>query len=327
MFLSDLPKENLKYIKVGKYQKNAAKILGKLMAITPAPVLADGEKKYLKQIIKDFKLSPTALNKYLECHYKFKLDNLYRIPRTTSPAMSFGTAVHSALQYLYIDLDNNSKVESKESFVRDFNSALRHEVLSDADFKNYQEKGQKVLSAYYDFYEKDFAPALFTEKNFGKSLTSQVFLGDIPLTGKADRIDLTNKADKHVRFIDYKTGQPRTRNDIEGKTKNSDGGYKRQLVFYQLLADLDRSFGYKVKETQLEFIEADKGGKFHQERFAITPAEVSDLKKIIREASSGIRAFNFDRTEDHTHCVRCDFRTHCWPAGLPAVSVSDSESE
>jgi len=326
MFLGDLSKENLKYIKVGKYQKNAAKILGKLMAHTePAEVLADGEKKYLKEIIKDFKLSPTALNKYLECHYKFKLDNLYRIPRTTSPSMSFGTAVHSALQYLYIDLDNNGKVESKESFIKDFNSALRHEVLSEADFKNYKEKGQKVLSAYYDFYQDSFIPALFTEKNFGKSLTSQVFLGDIPLTGKADRIDLTNKADKHVRFIDYKTGQPRTRNDIEGKTKNSDGGYKRQLVFYQLLADLDRSFGYKVKETELDFIEADKSGKFHKEKFNITSEEVAELKKIIKETMVGIRAFNFDRTTDYSHCVRCDFRTHCWPTGLPATQSPDDE--
>ena len=325
MFLDEIPKKTRKLIKVGKFQKNAAKILGKLLAIPVSPVLASGEKEYLKEIIKDFKLSPTALNKYLECHYKFKLDNLYRIPRTTPPSMSFGTAVHFALQYLYINLKNTGKVESPKDFLKDFETALRREVLSEADFKNYLEKGQKVLSSYYDYYKDSFTPALFTEKNFGKSLTSQIVLDDIPLTGKADRIDLTNKKEKHVRFVDYKTGQPRTRNDIEGNTKSSNGDYKRQLVFYQLLADLDHSFDYKVTETELQFIEADKGNRFHSERFNITPAEVNDLKKVIREVMASIRSLNFDRTTDYNHCVRCDFRNHCWPNGLPVTQSEEEE--
>jgi DNA helicase II / ATP-dependent DNA helicase PcrA len=324
LFLEEIPKNTRRLIKVGKYQKNAEKILGKLMSVTTTPVLHDGEKEYLKEIIKDIKLSPTSLNKYLECHYKFKLDNLYRIPRTTPASAGFGTAVHSALQNLYLDLENTKKLPSKESFIKDFEAALLREVLSDSDFKNYLEKGRKVLNAYYEYYKKDFVPALFTEKKFGSSLTSQIVLDDIPLSGKADRIDLTSKADKHVRFVDYKTGQPKSRNDIEGLNKNSSGDYKRQLVFYQLLADLDHSFDYKVTETQLQFIEADKSGNFHQERFNITPAEVNDLKKIIKESMASIRSLKFDRTTNYTHCVRCDFRSHCWPNGLP---VTQSEEE
>lgn len=317
MFIEDLPKETLEKIDVSISEKNAEKILSNLMAIPAETAIVEGEKKYLEELIKDFRLSPTALNKYLECHYKFKLDNLYRIPRITPPPMSFGTAVHFALQYLYIDLENNGKVESKEDFIRDFEADLRRKVLTEADFKNYLEKGQKVLSAYYDYYHDSFKSALFTEKKFGKSLTSQIVLDDIPLTGKADRIDETNKKEKHVKFIDYKTGKSRTRNDIEGKTQNSDGGYKRQLIFYQLLADLDRSFGYKVVETEMDFIEADSGGKFHREKFIITPDEVTDLKKTIRESMASIRKLDFDRTTNYKPCNRCDFRHHCWPSGTP----------
>ena len=324
MFLTDLPKANLKYLKVSKYNQKADKILGSLMAIPSGPVLVEGEKEYLKELVKDFKLSPTSLNSYLNCPYKFKLDNLYKIPRTKAPPMCFGTAVHSALENLYLDLKNTGKVEDKEIFVKDFKAALHREVLTEADMKNYLEKGQRVLSAYYDYYEKTFTPAIFTEKNFGKSLTSQIFLDDIPLTGKADRIDLTNKEEKYVRFVDYKTGQPKSRNEIEGLTKNSDGAYKRQLIFYQLLADLDRSFEYKVKETMLDFVES-KSGVFHQEKFAITPEEVEGLKKIIRETMASIRSLNFERTTDYTHCVRCDFRSHCWPNGLPVNNESDDE--
>lgn len=236
--------------------------------------------------------------------------------------MCFGTAVHSAMEHLYTDLKNTNKLETKEQFINDFKAALHKEVLSDSDLNNYLEKGQKVLSAYYDFYEKSFINALFTEKSFGKSLTSQIFLDDIPLTGKADRIDVINKEDKYVRFVDYKTGHAKSRNEIEGLTKNSDGGYKRQLVFYQLLADLDRSFEYKVKETMLDFVESDKG-TFHQEKFSITPEEVDKLKQLIRETMVSIRSFNFDRTSDYSHCVRCDFKSHCWPDGLPLAEKEE----
>lgn len=327
MFLDEIPESTRRNIKVSKYKKNAAKILARLMAVTTTPVLADGEDKYLGEIIKDFKLSPTSLNSYLNCAYKFKLDNLYQIPRTKAAPMCFGTAVHSALQNLYIDLKNYGKLGPKTSFLKDFESALRREVLTDADFKNYLEKGKKVLSAYYDFYEKDFAPAVATEKNFGKSLTSQTILDDIPLTGKVDRIDLTNKKEKHVLFVDYKTGQPKSRNEIEGKTQNANGDYKRQLVFYQLLAELDRSFGFKVNETALQFVEPDKGGKFHEEKFIITPDEVSDLKKIIKETMKSIRAHDFGRTTDYRHCVRCDFRHHCWPVGIPKTASESGEND
>jgi DNA helicase-2/ATP-dependent DNA helicase PcrA len=294
------------------------------MSFPPTPVLSTGEKDYLAEIIKDFKLSPTSLNSYLNCAYKFKLDNLYKIPRTKAAPMCFGTAVHFALENLYLDLKNTGKVEDKERFINDFKAALHREVISAADLKNYLEKGQRVLSAYYDYYEKEFAPALFTEKNFGKSLTSQIIFDDIPLTGKADRIDLTNKEDKYVRFVDYKTGRSKSRNDIEGLNKNSDGAYKRQLIFYQLLADLDRSFEYKVKETVLDFIEADKG-IFHREKFVITPEEVESLKATIRETMAAIRSLKFDRTTEYKHCTRCDFRTHCWPEGIPEAENNEEE--
>ncbi len=326
MFLEDLPKQNLKKLKTKRYESKAGKILAQQLSASPLPTLTDGEKEYLTQLIKDFKLSPTSLNTFLECPYKFKLDHLYKIPRAKAPAMCFGTAVHFALEHLYLDL-NNGKLGSKEGFIKDFESALRKEILSDSDFKDRLEHGQKVLSEYYDRYEKEFAPCLFTEKKFGDSLSSQVFLDDIPLSGKADRVDLTSKEDKHVRFTDYKTGKVRTRGEIEGTTQNSDGDYKRQLIFYHLLAQLDQSFKYQVVQTELDFIEP-KNGEFKKERFNIQKEEVEELKGVIRKSMKEIRSLNLDRTKDTTPCQRCDFRTHCWPDGIPNVNrASENEGQ
>lgn len=316
MFLSDLPKKHLEEIKAEKYEQNATQILADLMSPV-APIIHDGEEDYLQELIANFKLSPTALNTYLECHYKFKLDNLYRIPRAKAPAMCFGTAVHLALENLYRHLNKTGRPTSKKVFLSDFETALKREVLTKAELKDRLAHGKKILSAYYDHYQNEFKPAIFTEKNFGLSLSSQILLDDIPLSGKSDRVDQINKKDKTVRFIDYKTGAPKTRGILEKEADGPDGNYKRQLVFYHLLADLDRSFGYKVGETELDFIEPDKGGHFHRERFNITPAEVEELKKIIRQSVTGIRALNFNRTTDTSICSRCDFRSHCWPNSLP----------
>ena len=320
MFLSDLPKEHLKEIKTEKYEKNASQILADLL--TPAaPIIHDGEEEYLRELIANFKLSPTALNTYLQCHYKFKLDNLYRIPRAKAPAMCFGTAVHVALENLYRKLAKTGKLETKKEFISDFEAALKREVLSESELKDRLVHGQKTLSAYYDHYRNEFKPPLFTEKNFGLSLASQVLLDDIPLSGKVDRID-SLPANQRVRFVDYKTGAPKTRGVLEKEADGPDGNYKRQLIFYNLLAQLDRSFAYRVGETELDFIEPDKSGIFHREKFNITPAEVEELKQTIRQSAKEIRSLNFSRTKDVSICARCDFRSHCFPSGLPTYSSS-----
>jgi DNA helicase II / ATP-dependent DNA helicase PcrA len=310
MFLEDLPKENIAKVDTKKFEKNSSNILAAMMTPAAEVTLHDGEAEYLKEIIKDLKIPPTALNTYLRCHYKFKLDNLYRIPRAKAPAMCFGTAVHYALEMFYREL-NNGKLESKEIFLKDFEAALQREIMTETDFKDRLAHGKKVLTTYYDKYEKEFATCLFTEKSFGTSLTSQIHLDDIALTGKVDRVDSTNEKEKHVRVIDYKTGKPKTRNEIEGNTKNSDGDYKRQLTFYQLLSELDKSFQYQVKETQIEFVEPDAKGEFHKENFIISDEDVTNLKKEIRESVAQIRDLDFTRTEDLTKCATCPFKSHC----------------
>ncbi len=322
MFLSDLPLEHLENIKTDSFEKDAVNILANLLGVPPEPTIHDGEETFLKELIANFKLSPTALNTFLQCHYKFKLDNLYRIPRAKAPAMCFGTAVHFALENLYKKLNKTGKLEKAADFIRDFETALNREVLTKAESKDRLIHGRKILSAYYDHYQKEFIPALFIERNFGHA--TPILLDDIALSGKSDRIDLINKKEKSVRFIDYKTGAPKTRGMLEKEGDGPDGNYKRQLIFYHLLADLDKSFGYKVTDTVIDFIEPDKTGAFHREHFNITPKEVNDLKDTIKDSVKEIRAMNFSRTTDTSICARCDFRSHCWPTGQPTSDRSSS---
>ncbi len=307
VFLEDLPKEFIEEVDTAVLEKNTQEILVNLMTPPQAETISNDEKQYIGELLKDFKLSPTALNTYLSCHYKFKLDNLYRIPRAKAPAMCFGTAVHFALD----QLAKNSL--TKPQFLFEFEKALKREILSPTDYKDRLAHGQKILANYYDSFQNDTKEILFTEKSFGTSLTSQIHLGDIALTGKADRIDLLSPSSKEVKFIDYKTGKPKTRNEIEGLTQNSNGDYKRQLVFYKLLSELDKSFSYTVTETEINFVEPNEKRDFRRESFSITTEETEDLKTLIQDSVASIRKLDFSRTTDTDICSTCPFLSHCWP--------------
>ncbi len=323
IFLEDLPKDLIKEVDTTDLEKSTAKILENNLTPQTDTVLPK-EDEYLNEILKDFKLSPTALNTYLSCHYKFKLDNLYRIPRSKSPSMCFGTAVHFALENLYQNL-NQDKLISKQDFLNSFEVALKREILSPVDYKDRLAHGKKILTSYYEANKDDFQKTLFTEKSFGTSLTSQIYLDDIALTGKVDRIDTlspslrgasaTKQSSflKSVKFIDYKTGKPKSRNEIEGNTQNSNGDYKRQLVFYRLLAQLDKTFPYKVEQTEIDFVEPDTNGNFRRESFSITNNEVEELKTLIKNSMKSIRSFDFSRNTDMNTCSTCPFFSHCYP--------------
>jgi len=197
-----------------------------------------------------------------------------------------------------------------------FKTALDKEILTVMENGRLLKRGFNVLEEYISFYKDQLVPPFEVEKFFGYGF-SKIILSGIPLGGKIDKIEALDS--KFARVIDYKTGSAKSRSEIEGKTAQSNGDYKRQLVFYKLLADLDKTFKLTVTEAELDFVEPDKiTGKFKKERFTITETEVEELKKTIKEVWKNILDLKFPRTtEVKKHCPRCEWRLHCWPEGIP----------
>lgn len=317
MFLSEIPENLLDRIDTSGYENQAKDIL-KTMLKVPEPVQSTlEEKKFLKEITASFQLSPTALNTYLSCPYKFKLNNLLRAPRAKAIPMSFGSAIHKALEVFFREFKKTKKVPSATILRSTFKLALEKEILTSMESERLLKRGLNVLEEYVSFYKDQFIPPFEVEKFFGYGF-SKIVLNGIPLGGKIDKIE--DLDGKFARVIDYKTGAAKSRSEIEGKTGKSNGDYKRQLVFYKLLADLDQTFKLTVSEAELDFVEPDRStGKFKKERFTITEAEVEELKKVIKAVWKDILDLKFPRTTDvKKHCPRCQWRLHCWPDGLPA---------
>lgn len=317
MFIYEIPKKVVQDVDTAAYEGGVKNILENLLTPIPDDSPSIREKDFLKKVIADFKLSPTALNTYLTCPYKFKLNNLLRSPRAKNSNMSFGTAVHTALQHFFDQYKKNGKVPDVSVLKKKFEDELFQEILSEPDHNRLLERGHAVLPRYVEYYRDELIPPLFTERFFGYGW-SKTYLGDIPLGGKIDKIEIVEG--KKTRVVDYKTGQPKSRSSIEGTLKNSTGDYKRQLVFYQLLGKLDRQFEHEIVEAELDFVEPDRiTGKFRKERFQIQEEEVEELKNTIRKIWEDILALKFPRTtKTDIHCPRCEWRLHCWPDGIPA---------
>ncbi len=316
MFITEIPDELIKEVKPVAMQKQAEKQLKNILQLAPQNTSPEKrEKEFLASIIEDFRLSPTALNTYLKCPYKFKLNNLLKVPRAKKPYFAFGTAVHTALEKFFRNFQSQNKLPNQKFLLKEFEKALKNEILTEKDFLDRLAKGKEYLSGYYKNYKNEFKPPLYIEKFLGYG-AYRVVVGDIPIVGKIDRIDWIDKKAKTVSVTDYKTGKAKTRNQIEGKTKYSEGEYKRQLVFYKLLIDSNPRDIMTVKKAGLDFIQP-KRDKFKKEFFKISNQEVEDLRRRIKEVWEKINNFEFPRTTDYSNCDFCDFKDHCFPEGIP----------
>ena len=149
----------------------------------------------------------------------------------------FGTAVHETLK-TFFDKWREEDDMKKNEILALFENNLNKHAFSDSDLAQAQENGVKALGGYYDTYKKVWPRNILNEFKIRGVLFKLEFKNapEIRLTGNLDKIEILNTKGE-CNVVDYKTGKPRSRGEILGKTKNSNGDYKRQLVFYNLLLD------------------------------------------------------------------------------------------
>ncbi|MCD5384471.1 MAG: ATP-dependent helicase [Candidatus Pacebacteria bacterium] len=274
------------------------------------------DKDFLNGLFIDFGLSVTALNNYLACPWQYFYRNLVRIPEPPSKHLAFGNAVHGALQY-YFEHSNfkSKKQQGLPLLLKEFERVLGKQPLASAELAESLEKGREALTAWHEEYYGKW------KMNTVSELDLKVYLGEVLLRGKLDKLELGEGEGDRVTVVDYKTGKQRSRNDILGKTKSSNGDYYRQLVFYKLMLELHneqvRSTGkgrvYEMGEGVIDFIQPDpKSGKLRKEVFVIESGEVEELKDEISRVASEILNLNFwnERCEAHKQgkCKYCELR-------------------
>lgn len=243
------------------------------------------DKEYIKELFLRNGFSVTALNNYLECPWKYFYTNLLRIPKAPSKHQMYGIAIHGALKDLF---DAMREREVGKQFLLDkFTYYLNRQPLVTTEYDESLAKGLHALSGYYDTYHTAWRMNTLTEF----AVNGIMLTPEIRLTGKIDKIEFIG-AGNEVNVVDYKTGKPKSRNEIEGNTQNSEGNIKRQLVFYKLLLDRYEEGKYRMVSGDIDFIEPNEKGVYRREMFEVISEEVNvleaEIKRVGQEIIDGI---------------------------------------
>jgi DNA helicase-2/ATP-dependent DNA helicase PcrA len=258
-------------------------------------------------------LSVTALNNYLTCPWKYFYVNLLRIPQVKEKPMLFGSAIHDALRY-YFDAYRKGNELDGQSIVAYFIESLQHLPLSEREIKELEAKGSALLPGYIEKYASSFVRNTFPEHPVTAELPLIGETKSLLLRGTLDRMDILPGGECVV--IDYKTGKPKSRNEIEGKTKSGTGDYKRQLIFYALL--LKRSDEKRYMERGiLDFVEPDEKGRYHREVFTVGEEETDSLEQVIQKVVKDILTLSFIDTHcEAKDCQYCNLRGRLFSGGI-----------
>lgn len=303
VFLGEMRAELLEEQRTDEIESEFAANKGIVFAEPQVVSASANDAAFIRELFLHRGFSATSLNNYLSCPWKYFYQNLLRIPAAKTGHLMFGTAVHGALQDFFNEV-GEGKNASKEFLLQRFVAHLERESFREEEIGEWKKRGEDALAGYYDEYVGRFATNVRTELDIKGILLTP----EIKLSGKIDKLEILNEKNE-VNVVDYKTGKPKSRGDIEGSTKNSDGDIKRQLVFYNLLLNNYENARYKMISADVDFVEPTESGKYKKEPFTILEEEVRELEGVIRKSADELLSLSFwnSRCEDDT-CEFCELR-------------------
>lgn len=277
-----------------------------LLSLAP-PEIELMNVEYLKEALKNYKMSVTHLNKYLNCPLRFYFENVVRVPSARSERMGFGNAVHHAMDQLFKKMNESANKEfpAMEYFMGSFHFGMKmyHSHFTKKEFERRSDYGNEFLPKLYNHYKENWNRNVITEY----AVNGAEFEG-VPITGKLDKVEFEGK--NEVNVIDYKTGKaengkkklnPPTEKDPNG------GDYWRQIIFYKILLDSDNHKDFNMISGELDFVEPTKNGEFIKEKVVIDPHSLSIVKEQIKDTYKKIMNFEFTKGCGKEDCQWCTF--------------------
>jgi DNA helicase-2/ATP-dependent DNA helicase PcrA len=220
------------------------------------------EEAMLRKLLENYRMSPTHLNNFLDVPNggpaHFIEQSLLHFPQAKAPSLSYGTAMHGAIEDVYKHLRSENELPKTQYVLEHFREILLKERLSKLDHDRWRVQGEDALAAYYGQKKDTFGREDIIEKDFRHE---GVVIGEAHLTGKIDKIV---PLESEALVVDLKTGQPaekwKGKNDNE---KQKLRRYQNQLLFYKLLVEHSERYGgkYTVNSGKLEYLEPIKDTK------------------------------------------------------------------
>ncbi len=256
----------------------------------------------IKARVKNFILSPSALNSYLNCPREFLYSNIIKIPVREEDweAANYGSAVHKTLEWSIKEAKATGSYPSVSSFNDEFIKKLGNQkFVTQAKRSEYEKRGLKSLEVFYPSFSQIPADKIFdTEYELDLVPLEKFFI-----KGFIDRVEMNN--DCTYSLYDYKTGSAKSKSQIaDGKEYEK---YLNQLRFYKLAFEI-QNVGTKVSQGGIIFMEE------HDKSFytPLTEEDNQNIKEKIMNTYKNINELNFDPIEhDENKCKFCGYKQFC----------------
>ncbi|MEI8389580.1 MAG: ATP-dependent DNA helicase [bacterium] len=257
----------------------------------------------LKARLKDFILSPSALNSYSNCPRSFLYSYILRIPilDTEWEAANYGSAIHKTLEWATTEARDKGNYPTNEDFNAAFIKKLNNQkFISQSKRTELQERGLNSLGEYYPNFKQTSPDKIFATEY----ALEFVPVEDRTIKGFIDRIEINN--DGTYSLYDYKTGSAKSKSQIaDGKDYES---YLNQLRFYKFAFEALHT-DKKVSQVGLIFVEE------HDKSYYTKLCEADNLyiKTKIMDTYKQIRNLNFQPIEyaPDKKCKFCEYKQLC----------------
>jgi DNA helicase-2/ATP-dependent DNA helicase PcrA len=303
-FLSELPNENIEYINIEKSDDE------KLLNKKEKDFDKERENKIIdisKNVLLEKGLSVTALNHFLNCENTFIYQSILKLPQPLTTSSEKGNAMHDALSKVWT-LSEKTEENILNKILERISEYLKQSYLETQDKERVKkeliENAPSVAKSLLSHFQTKGTVYTehWVENSFSYKYKDQIV--KIPIHGKLDAI-IDNGNEVYV--FDYKTRKAMSESSIKGDTKNSDGGYFRQLVFYYILLRQDPRFKTKRIIPSLVFISPDEKGRCP---IISLPISDDDIKKVNEEINSLIESvWSGDIVKQYCDDSNCEWCT------------------
>lgn len=282
--------------------------LGSLLTPVPDRQIKVANATYIDGLLAQYRMSATALARYLRCPLQFYYESLLRVPSMPSDALAFGSAIHSALEQWFKDMLQKENVfPDRDQFLSYFERALRGSVSSftNVQYERRVEQGRTMLGLYYDYYAETLHKDVKIEYEI-----PQMILHGVPVTAKIDKIELFGNK---VNIIDYKTGNPDKAGDqlsAPNEKQPHGGDYWRQMVLYKMMLEQVEDMTWQVSLGRFDYLEQTKDKQFKQYTVPVFQQDEDAVKAMLQSAYGNIMDRKFDVGCGKPECRWCQFATN-----------------
>ncbi len=265
-----------------------------------------------------FFYSQSKMGLYRECPLKYKFRYIDKIPEKPKYFFSFGTILHSVMEFLY----STPQFPPIDDALKFFKQKWAEQTWQEKGYASAEKEqegfleGQEIIKKYYQKHFADNLHPLSTEMKVYADIDGLTVMGIV------DRIDYLG--DGKIAILDYKTGKTLKREPD-------------QLMFYQKLLENSPKLLplVQARDIEIQKIRIEKMLFYHlptltEDAFKPVPAaELNNFWKGALKTAENILAQKFDATPSEQACKWCDYRGNCpvWSLTPPAPQTEQKKQE